>query len=845
MKKPAEPATGNFWESPIEPVYHNIRKNLKGHPHAEFIEVYLGLGAIVIFLLIASLAPYIGEKLGLFSLRKEGQQSFASQEEADIKILTDSLLAEYANYQEASGDVPIPQEQPQIQPESPQPQATQSAQPEVTAPARPESPAPPQQDLTATQEAQVQGEKTKKDKKDKKEKKEDIEKRMVDISKQRKEKLLSVIEKRPDLILQYRISKDIRDKLPPSVRDNIEEEIDLTGSLEVLHEDDFENQKSREFYFLKLQNQRLSLHTADPFSPPLSGSKVRVTGVKLDDKIAFTTKKSLEVIEEAQPDSIGEQKTIVLLVLFQDIKDVFNLSEAAAKAKANDVVFNQVDSYYSETSYNKTWINGDIFGWYTLPINHTCDVYTVRREAITQSQSDVSVSDYDRLIIIAPFFAEGGQPTCGWSGQAELGGQTAWIATSAVSPKVIGHEFGHNLGVHHARFLSCGDFSFLTVGQRCNSLEYGDAFDIMGGNKGQFNAPHKDNMRWFDSTNIQTVSTSGDYLIEPIETKTAGLKALKIQRAQNDYLYVEYRQPIGSDSNLGTFGTWPSDVFDGALLHIAPSGNHYPGLIDATPPGGPLLLNFSGFFYEEQFIVTLKNGQTIIDPATATKLSVVSKTGNSLTLNVTLGKDDWIAPTVSLTAPQNGTSVFGSVNVTAQASDASGIEKVEFYYAPKVGAKLISTDNTAPYSAVWDTTGVPNGSYRLYAKAYDNSGTTFGASNNMAVSSFVTVGLDNTDTDTDTDNDGFTNYKEYFLGTDPNKACAVTSITNDEAVDSWPPDFDDNRVVNTFDILAFSPHMGATTGSQGFSPRFDLDANGVINAFDIQVLSPYMGRVCK
>src|SRR3989344_7722379 len=95
----AEPATGNFWESPIEPVYHNIRKNLEGHPHADFIEAYIGLGAIVFFLLFASLAPYIGEKLGLFSLRKDGQQSYASQEEADIKTLTDNLLAEFSTYQ--------------------------------------------------------------------------------------------------------------------------------------------------------------------------------------------------------------------------------------------------------------------------------------------------------------------------------------------------------------------------------------------------------------------------------------------------------------------------------------------------------------------------------------------------------------------------------------------------------------------------------------------------------------------------------------------------------------------------------------------------------------------------
>src|SRR3990170_2425694 len=79
-KQPAEPATGNFWESPLEPVYHNIRKNLKGHPHANFIEIYLGLAVIIVFLLFASLAPQIGDKLGLLSQKKETQQSFKKDE---------------------------------------------------------------------------------------------------------------------------------------------------------------------------------------------------------------------------------------------------------------------------------------------------------------------------------------------------------------------------------------------------------------------------------------------------------------------------------------------------------------------------------------------------------------------------------------------------------------------------------------------------------------------------------------------------------------------------------------------------------------------------------------------
>lgn len=87
------------------------------------------------------------------------------------------------------------------------------------------------------------------------------------------------------------------------------------------------------------------------------------------------------------------------------------------------------------------------------------------------------------------------------------------------------------------------------------------------------------------------------------------------------------------------------------------------------------------------------------------------------------------APSVSLTAPTNGSSVLapGSFNLTASAADSDGsIAKVDFYN----GTVLLFTDNTAPYAYSW--TNVSTGSYALSAKATDNLGLT-------STSSVVTV----------------------------------------------------------------------------------------------------------
>ena len=109
--------------------------------------------------------------------------------------------------------------------------------------------------------------------------------------------------------------------------------------------------------------------------------------------------------------------------------------------------------------------------------------------------------------------------------------------------------------------------------------------------------------------------------------------------------------------------------------------------------------------------------------------------GSSSTFTVTLA--DQTAPTVSITAPSAGSSIHGSVTISASASDNSGgtgVAKVEFY----IDGTLKSTDTTSPYSYSWDTTTASNASHTLTAKAYDNASPA-----NTATSAGVTVTVDN------------------------------------------------------------------------------------------------------
>lgn len=75
-------------------------------------------------------------------------------------------------------------------------------------------------------------------------------------------------------------------------------------------------------------------------------------------------------------------------------------------------------------------------------------------------------------------------------------------------------------------------------------------------------------------------------------------------------------------------------------------------------------------------------------------------------------------PIASFTAPSKGSSVSGIVNISLNAQDPVGIQKVEFY----ANQALIGTQTCSPYTVAWDTSKFPNGNYKLWAQVYNNSG---------------------------------------------------------------------------------------------------------------------------
>ena len=79
---------------------------------------------------------------------------------------------------------------------------------------------------------------------------------------------------------------------------------------------------------------------------------------------------------------------------------------------------------------------------------------------------------------------------------------------------------------------------------------------------------------------------------------------------------------------------------------------------------------------------------------------------------------DTTPPTVSITNPKDNAVVSGVVTIKVDASDSSGIAKVEFY----VGDSKLGEDSSKPYEYSWDTKKIKDGTYVITVRATDGAG---------------------------------------------------------------------------------------------------------------------------
>jgi len=478
---------------------------------------------------------------------------------------------------------------------------------------------------------------------------------LLTVAAERRQLLSQLMETDPGEVLRVALPAERRSGFPSAVQDELEEQVEIEGVLEVLHED--RDLDSRYLYFLEAAGERLSLHfAADPPTDHQTGARIRVTGVRVGTALALQSgSTSVQALSVALPNTFGAQKTLVMLVNFQD-----KATQPYTVSTAQGIVFTTTSNFDLENSFQQTWLTGDVVGWYTIPLSSTvCDyssLATYAKQAATAA--GVNLSAYTRYVYAFPNNA------CTWWGLGTVGGNPsqAWV-NGSLAVKVVGHEMGHNFGLYHSRSYDCGT---TTLGPSCTLSEYGDTLDIMGNpSSGHFNAFQKERLGWLNygiSPPLTTVQADGTYWLDPLESLGSNPKALKILKStdpttgKKTWYYVEYRKALGFDGFLSS----NTNVLNGVVIHTgSESSGNSSNPLDMTPATS----SWSD--------PALDVGQSFYDPDAGVTIATTWADSASAAVGVTFGGLACVQanPTVALSPSQSqwvqaGTSVTYTVSVT-------------------------------------------------------------------------------------------------------------------------------------------------------------------------------------
>jgi hypothetical protein len=281
---------------------------------------------------------------------------------------------------------------------------------------------------------------------------------------------------------------------------------------------------------------------------------------------------------------------------------------------------------------------------------------------------------YDKIIVIVKDSSYGGS-----------GGSTVAVSYNGSSePQVIVHEFGHTFG-----------------GLKDEYNLYSSNGSVTGATYANCYAGTPPNAQW------DGLASSSDYTLGcTYPNWYRGSPCSIMLQLSCQYHNAVSRALLDDKLDLYAGSTDPSLTLTANPSTIAGGGSSTLTWSAANVSGCTASGAWSG-------TKPLSGSEAVVPAATAT----YTLSCGSLTQSVAVTVDAQ-PPATSVTSPSDGSTVSGTVTVSASASDDAGVSRVDFY---KDGA-LLGSDNSAPYSLKWDTAKDAVGSHTLNTTAFDVAG---------------------------------------------------------------------------------------------------------------------------
>lgn len=420
---------------------------------------------------------------------------------------------------------------------------------------------------------------------------------LVEKAKKRKEILLNIAKTEPAIFNQYAIKTKEKTLLPDEVKPYVEDFKKISGRLTVVHVDGLEGKDKGFTYFLNSEKRKLRLVSEKTFPALTSNQIMNAEGFELGNIFVAQAVSFDKSTSQNNKSILGPQKLLILLVDFSN-----SSSQPITPKKAHQLVFNgQPQSFYKEQSYDLMSLEGSVLGWIRVnkPYNYSyCGDFGIQDEKDISDfikNNNINLASYNHVVFL--FSAPGTGGGCSEVGKSSnyIDGKEYFFSTSWIPltpdlfekngkhpfawshfDAVFVHELGHALGVMHANAWQCSGTSLYTG---CQHAEYANLFDVMGFgiHALHFNAFYKEILGWIPSFSkrILEITKSGEHTLSSFHLKEGKVLAkisnpfLTEYKGLDHKYYLEYRQPVGFDSGLGsenvklnTLGLFVNHVID-------------------------------------------------------------------------------------------------------------------------------------------------------------------------------------------------------------------------------------------------------------------------------------------